>query len=292
MLKTLKLSNGKLTETQKKQYWKDGFLSPITFVNLEEAQKLRNELEKIETDYRDVKMARTLNTFKRMDAQCVIPLAYKIASTPKLLDVIEGVLGPDIMLYGAEFFIKEANTPHIVTMHQDLTYWGLGSTDKMVTAWMALSDVTVESGCMQFVAGSHKNKILPHQDTFSENNLLSRGQEIQVEVSDNDKTDIILNPGQFSLHHGRMIHGSGPNSSFDRRIGFVIRYLSPDVIQEVADVDYAILVRGADRKKNFINYSPPEELFSEKQIALYEEIRSAKKQAKMSGSSQKSYIYD
>ena len=117
-------------------------------------------------------------------------------------------------------------------------------------------------------------------------------QEVQVNVHQNDKTDIILKPGQLSLHHGRMIHGSGPNSSNDRRIGFVIRYLTPDVMQEVADVDYAILVRGADREKNFINYSPPDELFSEKQIALYEEIRSAKKQAKMSGSSQKSYIYN
>ncbi len=292
MLKELKLSNGKLSESQKKQYWKDGFLSPINFVSFKETEKFRSELEKIETDYQKVKLAHTLNTFKRMDAQCVIPLAYKIASTPLLLNIIEGILGPDIMLYGAEFFIKEANTPHIVTMHQDLTYWGLGSTDKMVTAWVALSDVTIESGCMQFVAGSHKNKILPHEDTFSENNLLSRGQEVQVNVHQNDKTDIILKPGQLSLHHGRMIHGSGPNSSNDRRIGFVIRYLTPDVMQEVADVDYAILVRGADREKNFINYSPPDELFSEKQIALYEEIRSAKKQAKMSGSSQKSYIYN
>jgi ectoine hydroxylase-related dioxygenase (phytanoyl-CoA dioxygenase family) len=87
---------------------------------------------------------------------------------------------------------------------------------------------------MQFVAGSHANQILPHEDTFADNNLLSRGQEIQVQVAEEDKTDIVLRPGQVSLHHGRMIHGSGPNSSEDRRIGFVIRYVSPDVMQEVA----------------------------------------------------------
>ena len=92
------------------------------------------------------------------------------------------------MLYGAEFFIKEPNTPHIVTMHQDLTYWGLGgATDNIVTAWVALTEVHKKSGCMQFVSGSHKNEILPHKDTFSENNLLSRGQEIHVKIKDEDK---------------------------------------------------------------------------------------------------------
>ena len=93
MLNELKLSNGKLSESQKKQYWKDGFLSPITFVNVRKAWQLRTELEKIEKDFQDVKLPRTLNTFKRMDAQCVIPLAYKIASTPKSLD---GCKGPKI----------------------------------------------------------------------------------------------------------------------------------------------------------------------------------------------------
>ncbi len=97
---------------------------------------------------------------------------------------------------------------------------------------------------MQFVAGSHANQILPHEDTFDKNNLLSRGQEIQVEVKEEDKTDIVLRPGQLSLHHGRMIHGSGPNHSDDRRIGFVIRYVNPDVLQEVAQKDYAMLVEG------------------------------------------------
>ena len=282
----------KLTEQQVAQYWRDGYLFPLDLMSRQEAQIWRQKLEQMEQDYREVKMPRTVNTYKRINAQCVMPFAYELASHPDLLDMVEGILGPDILIYGAEFFIKEAGTPHIVSMHQDLTYWGLGATDNLVTAWIALSEVNVKSGCMQFVAGSHNHQILPHEDTFAENNLLSRGQEIQVEVNDSDKTDIVLTPGQISLHHGRTIHGSLPNSSDDRRIGFVIRYVNPKVMQEVAQKDYAMLVRGADRARHFIHYAPPRTLFAPEHLALYEEMREAQKQAMMAGANKQSFLYD
>ena len=107
-------------------------------------------------------------------------------------------------------------------MHQDLTYWGLGATSEMVTAWLALSPATPQSGCMDFVRKSHKNPILPHKDSFAKDNLLSRGQEVQVDVAEQDKTSIEIQPGEISLHHGLTIHGSGPNVSDDRRIAAVI----------------------------------------------------------------------
>ena len=282
----------KLTEQQVAQYWRDGYIFPLDLMSRQEAQIWRQKLEQMEQDYREVKMPRTVNTYKRINAQCVMPFAYELASHPDLLDMVEGILGPDILIYGAEFFIKEASTPHIVSMHQDLTYWGLGATDNLVTAWIALSEVNQESGCMQFVAGSHNHQILPHEDTFSENNLLSRGQEIQVEVKEEEKTDIVLAPGQVSLHHGRTIHGSGPNSSDDRRIGFVIRYVNPKVMQEVAQKDYAMLVRGADRAQHFIHYAPPRTLFAPEHLALYEEMREAQKQAMMAGANKQSFLYD
>ena len=286
------LHTKKLTEQQVAQYWRDGYIFPLDLMSRQEAQIWRQKLEQMEQDYREVKMPRTVNTYKRINAQCVMPFAYELASHPDLLDMVEGILGPDILIYGAEFFIKEASTPHIVSMHQDLTYWGLGATDNLVTAWIALSEVNQESGCMQFVAGSHNHQILPHEDTFSENNLLSRGQEIQVEVKEEEKTDIVLAPGQVSLHHGRTIHGSGPNSSDDRRIGFVIRYVNPKVMQEVAQKDYAMLVRGADRAQHFIHYAPPRTLFAPEHLALYEEMREAQKQAMMAGANKQSFLYD
>ena len=213
-----------------------------------------------------------------------MPLAARIAGDSRVLDVIEDILGPDILIYAAEFFIKEPRTTQIVTMHQDLTYWGLGATQGMVTAWIPFSPSTPASGCMNFVRGSHRNPILPHEDTFDSNNLFSRGQEVQVDVADKDRVAIEIHPGQMSLHHGLTIHGSGPNTSDDRRIALVVRYCRPDVAQEVGDTDYAMPARGTDALGNFVHTPVPKENFSSQALELYEEIRRAQAKVMMRGS--------
>ena len=97
----------------------------------------------------------------------------------------------------------------------------------MVTAWVALSPSTPESGCMRVVPGTHKREVVPHQDTFGAQNMLSRGQEIAVEVDEDHAVDLVLQPGQMSLHHVKIFHGSRQNRAKDRRLGFAIRYLPP-----------------------------------------------------------------
>ena len=144
---------------------------------------------------------------------------------------------------------------------------------------------------MDFVKGSHKNKILPHTDTQNKDNILSRSQEINVKVKDDDKTPIILDPGQMSLHHGLMIHGSGPNISDDRRIGVAIRYVSPKAKQLVAEKDYAMLVRGIDKIGNFVNVLPPLDDFTEDSLTVYDEIRRAQAKALAAGSSSAVNLY-
>ncbi|MDX1780783.1 MAG: phytanoyl-CoA dioxygenase family protein [Thalassovita sp.] len=288
----IRLENRKLTDAQKDQYWRDGYLFPLQIFSETEAAALRAELEGIERDWREADLPHPLLQYKRINSNCVMPLAARIAMDPRVLDAVEGVLGPDLLIWSAEFFIKEPHTTHIVGTHQDLTYWGMGETSDQVTAWIALSPATVESGCMDFVAGSHKNPILPHNDTFSENNLLSRGQEIAVEVAEEDKTHIELQPGQMSLHHGLTIHGSGPNSSDDRRIGFAIRYLNPNARQLRAKSDYAMLARGIDRTGNFMHFAPPAELFSPESLKLFDEIRTARAEALTEGAGEKVSLYD
>ncbi|CUJ98230.1 1-deoxypentalenic acid 11-beta-hydroxylase [Ruegeria denitrificans] len=262
-----------LTSDQTAKYWEDGFLFPLTIFSQDEVAEIRAEFEQLEQDWLSADLPLPLNTYKRVNAHLVIPLAAKVARDPRVLDVVEGVLGPDIMVWSAEFFVKEPNTNQTVGMHQDLTYWGMGETPDQVTAWIALSPATVESGCMDFVQGSHKNPILPHNDTYSDTNLLSRGQEVAVDVADEDKTNIELAPGQMSLHHGLTIHGSGPNRSEDRRIGLAIRYLNPNARQLVADRDYAMLARGQDEQSNFVHVEAPSAPFSENSLALYEQVR-------------------
>ena len=117
-----------------------------------------------------------------------------------------------------------------MTWHQDLTYWGLDDMDE-VTAWVALSPSTTESGCMRFVPGSHKRSLVEHVDTFADDNLLTRGQEIAVDVDESAAADVELRPGQASLHHGHLFHSSGPNTTPDRRIGAAIRYITPSMQQ-------------------------------------------------------------
>jgi hypothetical protein len=288
---TSPLIEGRLAQSEIDRYRQDGFLFPIPAISPEKAARWRRELELIEHDWLDSGLPLPLNTYKRVNANCVMPLAYRIGTDPAILDVVEGILGPDLLIYGVEFFVKEPNTRHMVSMHQDLTYWGLGATSGMVTMWLALSPSTPASGCMEFVRGSHKNPILPHHDSFDEYNLLSRGQEVKVDVDPKDRVPIELMPGQISLHHGLTIHGSGPNVTADRRIGAVVRYVTPKIAQLVGDKDYAMLARGADRVGNFINYAPPEANFTPASLALYDEIRSAQAKFLMSGATNDKGLY-
>jgi ectoine hydroxylase-related dioxygenase (phytanoyl-CoA dioxygenase family) len=279
MTSPLTLTDGRLSQDQKAAYWEDGFLFPLQILSEDEAAQMRGELEQIEEEWLNADLPLPLSMYKRVNAHVVMPLAARLAHDPRILDVVEGVLGPDLLIWSAEFFIKEAQTTHIVGMHQDLTYWGLGETPDQVTAWLALSPATVASGCMDFVKGSHNNPILPHNDTFSENNLLSRGQEIAVDVAEDDKTHIELAPGQMSLHHGLTIHGSGPNTSDDRRIGLAIRYLNPNARQQVADRDYAMPARGIDSSGAFIHIDPPTTLFAPEALELHTRIRADQSKA-------------
>ena len=291
MLDTLSLTQGRLSEAQVAQYWRDGFLFPCPALPVEDALAARAELEAIESKWLDNGLPLPLNNYKRVNAHIVMPLISRIAKHPAVLDVIEGILGPDIMIFAGEFFIKEPNTKQIVSMHQDLTYWGLGAIDGLVTAWIPLSPATPESGCMDFVAGSHKNAILEHEDTFHENNMLSRGQEVKVDVAEADKTAIEIHPGQMSLHHGLTIHGSGPNRSNDRRIAAVIRYIRPDMAQQIGEKDHAMMARGEDRFGNFIHVPEPQSDFSQEALALYAEIREVQAKIMMKDAAGKNDLY-
>lgn len=265
---------GALSLTEVDRYRKDGYLFPIDVLTAGEAAARRTELEALEAHYRDAKLPLPLAHFFRENGHVVIPLLASIARTPAVLDVVQSVLGPNLLVWSCELFIKEPGTPKRVSWHQDLTYWGLGETDDQLTAWIALSPATAQSGCMRFVAGSHLRRLVPHRETFGADNLLSRGQEIAVEVDERQATNVVLTPGQMSLHHGSMFHASGPNNAQDRRIGVAIRYIAPGVRQQLTERDYAMLVRGVDASRNWINIAPPDKPFTREGLDLYQRIQS------------------
>lgn len=272
-------------------YWRDGYAFPIDVLTPDEAKAIRAEVQAIEADP-PAGLTRPLAKYLRTNVHIVLPTVARLVRHPKIVAAVKEALGPDLLCWGAEFFTKEAHTDKVVTWHQDLTYWGLGYGDQEVTAWIALSPATEASGCMKFVPGSHKGEIVPHVDTFAENNLLSRGQEMTVQVNEADAVPVVLMPGQMSLHHGRMFHASGPNTSDDRRMGLVIRYITPDMKQQNPGRDYAMTVCGDDPYRHFEYIPDPVSAFARDAVALYDEVMAEHAKIMSQGAEQKVAIYN
>ena len=280
-----------LTPDQYATYQRDGYLAGVPVFDARQAVALRAEIEAIERDHPDGIAGMPVGRFMRVNGHVVIPLLAGLARTPGILDAVESILGPNLLAWSVELFIKEPGQKKIVSWHQDLTYWGMGETDDEVTAWVALTDVTVEAGCMRFIPGSHKGRIVAHHDTFDENNLLSRGQEI-AGVDEDKAVFGPLRPGEMSLHHGRCFHASGPNLSDDRRIGAVIRYVTPGVREGMDGRDYAMLVRGVDDRGGWTNMAGARSLFHPADIALYDRMLADRAKTLAAGAGDKVAIYE
>ena len=196
-----------------------------------------------------------------------MPSFDQLIRNENLVSAASAVLGPDLMVWSSGMFIKEAYSPKIVTWHQDLTYWGLDNEEE-TTCWVALSKANKASGCMKFIPGTHKEKIVAHIDTFDDNNLLSRGQEISVEVNEKEAVAIELEAGQASMHHGHLFHASGPNETNERRIGCAIRYIKPSMKQLTGDASLVTLVSGVDKFGHFTNAGEPAGRLSDEDFEL------------------------
>ena len=186
---------------------------------------------------------------KRSKSHLLFTWVDDIMRNDVLLDAVEDLIGPNILCWNTIFWIKEAQTPSYVGWHQDLTYWGLDN-DELVSVWVALSPASEAAGCMSVIPGSHR-ELLTHDETYHEDNLLTRGQELSIDVSSRTTVPMPLEPGQASFHNVKAAHGSGPNSTDDRRIGLSLHYMPTHTRQLLAEWDSAALVRGVDRFGHF-----------------------------------------
>ncbi|MCY3981931.1 MAG: phytanoyl-CoA dioxygenase family protein [Alphaproteobacteria bacterium] len=234
-------------------YARDGFVFPLDIMTRAGAEALRADLEQGEAELAGD--PQRLGLLRGFPAR-VLPSFDRLVRHPKMVEAARAVLGSDVMVWGSGLFIKEANAPSYVSWHQDLTYWGLDKAEE-TTIWVALSPTTEASGCMRFIPGSHREQILPHADSFAADNLLTRGQEIQVEVDEDAAVDIVLQPGQASLHHGHLFHASGPNTTGDRRIGAAIRYIAPSMRARSGPETEVMLIAGEDHFGHFTIVPPP-----------------------------------
>lgn len=184
-----------------------------------------------------------------------------------MLDAVEGLIGPDLLVHTTSLFCKQPRDPAFVSWHQDAHNWRLDEP-RLVTAWVALTESNDANGCMRVVPGSHLSQ-LEHEARPHEDNMLATGLSVAGEVDESEAVDFVLAPGQASLHHADLVHGSGGNRSDGKRIGFAIRYVSPSVTQERPH-HAVVLARGEDRHGHYeLLETPPSDDF-EQALAAHE----------------------
>ena len=247
-------------------YQRDGYYFPVRVMSESDAAEYRRKLEAYEAAHQPI-----MKTALRNKPHLVFTWINELIRDARILDAVEDILGPNILAWGTNFFIKDPHDDAFISWHQDSTYWGLSHPD-VTTAWIALSDVTPENGAMRMLPGSHLLDQLPHVDTFAEHNLLTRGQEVQIDVDESKTVDVPLKPGEMSLHHVRTVHASNPNATGTRRIGLAIRYVPTYVSQISGARDYATLVRGKDTYNNFVLEPAPKVDFGPEEMALHARI--------------------
>lgn len=240
-----------LTDDQIEQWKRDGAVWPIDLLDADEVADYRRRFEDLEE-----KIGAEAQSRFRIKAHLPFPWLWDLVTHPRLADAIEDLIGPDIVCWGSSFFTKKAHDPRFISWHQDSTYYGLEPPES-ITAWVAFSDATSLSGCMKIIPGSHAGEaILPHDETFDANNLLSRGQTIR-DLDPSTAVEMPLRAGQFSIHHNKTIHSSEPNNADWPRIGFAIHFAATSVRQVQFDNALAIHVRGSDPDGNWIDDPRP-----------------------------------
>lgn len=254
-----------LSQADLDTYKEQGIHFSVSLFSAEEADVLFKKFEALEAS-QGGRLSQRVNT----KCYLTVPWIQDLVRDPRILDVVEDILGPDLLCWSASFFAKGAKDSSFVSWHQDATYWGLDATD-VLTVWVALTPSRPENGCMRVVPGSHKSQVA-HVDTFDEKNLLSRGQEIAVKVNPDEALDVVLEPGQASIHNVLIVHGSEPNGADYRRVGFAIRYIPTRVRQTSGVRDSATLVRGTDTYNHFDQELAPHSEFHPDAVAHHAAI--------------------
>ena len=251
---------GSLSHDQSARYHDQGILFPVTVMGREEAARYLAPANRLEQA-----LGGNCKPVELSQMHLHYQWAYDLITHPQILDAVESILGEDLIAWSAGLFPKHPGQGTIVGWHQDGAYWNLDS-QQVITAWLALSDSTAENGCMRVIPGTQQWSIQPHRDTYAANNVLSRGQEVEVELPESEALDVVLSAGQMSLHHVNLVHGSGPNHSQLQRTGYAIRYVTPEVKQSGSQ-STGVLVRGEDRHGNYLLAGPPEPIGEEESLA-------------------------
>jgi non-haem Fe2+, alpha-ketoglutarate-dependent halogenase len=202
------------------RYATDGMLFPVPVLSAAEVTEYRDALETVVgicgEGYR-----------RRFDGlHLFFPWAYRLATNEALLNAVEGVLGADLVVDATLVFYKPPFDSGYTAWHQDSVYsnWHLTPA---VSAWIALTFSEPANGCMRVVPGSHHDGVWEHDTVVDDPDLMNRrGERVRNDVDEAQAVDVVLRPGEMSLHHANIVHGSNANGSAGPRIGFIVRFVT------------------------------------------------------------------
>lgn len=228
-------------------YAHDGVLFPFTVLTDDELKRYRDDA--IECHAALGELAATTEHPIKMNGELHLHFewAHALSTHPAVLDVVEQIIGPNILVHSSTLFLKPPGNSY-VSWHQDGHYWGL-SAPHLVSAWIALANSTVENGCLRVQPGSHIT-LLPHIERVHPDNMLGTGSTVRDGFDEARAVDVELRAGEMSMHHVNMLHGSNPNRSRADRIGYAVRYLATDVRQSRPH-HLVVLARGRDDHGHF-----------------------------------------
>ena len=246
----------------------DGFLSPFPLLDAVELQTYRDGLARLENW-----LGSPVNAIEELKWRTmpylILPWAAKLARDPRILDIVEDLLGSDILIYTSTFFIKEPRSPTIAAWHQDTTYYGLEPKESL-TVWIALSEANEAAGCMDALSFAGKPRQLSHVSRVVKNSVNRASQVITEPLQEGTPVAMPLAAGSFSIHHGLCPHRSGPNTANHRRIGLGLNFI-PAHVRPVGTIKpTAMLVRGVDHHNHFELVEPPQAELDAQSVATHD----------------------
>lgn len=251
--------------------WKhDGFLSPFPMLDAAELDECRQGLARFEAWLGAPVNAHPEMKWRTMP-YLLMPWAAKLARDPRILDRVEDLLGPDLLIFTSTFFIKEPHSPTIAAWHQDSTYYGLEPREE-VTVWIALTEASEAAGCMDALSFKGQPRQMSHVSRVVQNSVNRAGQVITEPLDESAPVAMPLRPGWFSMHHGLCPHRSGPNTSSHRRIGLGLNYIPAHARPSGTVRQAALLVRGTDRFGNFEPARWPTEELGENEVTEHDRV--------------------
>lgn len=258
-----------LTEEQLAYYRYNGFLFPLPALSQDEIAFFLAGLERFEDDLGSPVAAAEVKW--RSHAYAHSPWFDTLIRHPRILDAIEDVIGPDILVWTSTFFIKEPNSATFAAWHQDGSYFGLQPKEQ-VCAWVALTDAGREAGCMEHLSSHGAPRQLHHAALGLKNSINRAGQTIMDPFDPSNPVAMALPAGSFSLHHELSVHRSAPNHASHRRVGIGLNYIPTHVRVDGPVRCHAMLVRGQDRYGHFDLINPPAAERDAAALAVHQQV--------------------